>query len=179
MAGRQHVGAELLGGVEQVVELDLLVAGDARDRRLAGGVAVGEAVDDGRGKAALVVEHVVRNAERVGNPAGVVDVLAGAAAALAAGGVAVIVELQGDADDVVPGLRISAATTEESTPPDMATTTRWRLPANGRARSAIGVLGGKFSTTRWGTSDFSCPGSAARNRASGPGIVAAPQLPRT
>ena len=104
VAGRQHVGAELLGGVEQVAELDLLVAGDARDRRFAGGVAFGEAVDDGRGEAALVIEHVVRNAECVGNPARVVDVLAGAAAALAAGGGAVVVELQRYSDNVVPGL---------------------------------------------------------------------------
>ena len=52
MAGRQHVGAELPGRVEQVAELDLLVAGDTGDRRLAGSVALGEAVDDGGGKAA-------------------------------------------------------------------------------------------------------------------------------
>ena len=84
MARRQHVGAELLGGVEEVAKLDLLIAGDARDRRLAGGVALGEAVDHGRGEAALVVEHVVRNAERICNPARIVDVLAGAAASLAA-----------------------------------------------------------------------------------------------
>ena len=103
MAGRQHVGAELLGRVEKIAELDLLVAGDARDRRLAGGVAFGEAVDDGGGKAALVVEHVVRNAERICNPARIVDVLAGAAAALAARGGAVIVKLQGYADNVVSG----------------------------------------------------------------------------
>ncbi len=104
MARRQHVGAELLGGVEKIAELDLLIAGHARDRRLAGGVALGKAVDHGRGKAALVVEHVMRNAERICNPAGIVDVLAGAAAALAAGGAAVIVKLQGDADDVVTRL---------------------------------------------------------------------------
>ncbi len=42
VARRQHVGAELLGGVEKIAELDLLVARDARDRRLAGGVALGE-----------------------------------------------------------------------------------------------------------------------------------------
>ncbi len=46
----------------------------------------------------------MRNAERICNPARVVDVLAGAAASLAAGGGAVIVKLKGYADNVVSGL---------------------------------------------------------------------------
>ena len=54
-------------------------------------------------------------------------------AALAARRLAVVVELQRDADDVVPGALQSAATTEESTPPDMATTTRVRAPRAARA----------------------------------------------
>ena len=43
----------------------------------------------------------MRDAERLGDAAGVVDVLAGAAGALAVHGGAVVVELQRDADDVV------------------------------------------------------------------------------
>ena len=65
----------------------------------------------------------MRDAEPVGDAAGVVDVLAGAAAALAAGGLAMVVKLQRDADDVMAWCFRIAATTEESTPPDMATTT--------------------------------------------------------
>ena len=45
----------------------------------------------------------MRNAERLGDAAGVVDVLAGAAGALAVRRLAVIVELQRHADDVVAG----------------------------------------------------------------------------
>ena len=101
MAGRQRVGAEVARGLEQVGELDRLVAGDAGHRRLAGEVAVGEAVDHRLAEAALVVEHVVRNAERLGDAARVVDVLAGAAGALAVRRRAMVVELQRDADDVV------------------------------------------------------------------------------
>ena len=41
--GRQHVGAEILGRLQQIAELDLLIAGDARDRRLAGDVALSKA----------------------------------------------------------------------------------------------------------------------------------------
>ncbi len=101
VAGRQHLGAELARGRQQVAELDRLVAVDARHRRLARHVALGEAVDHRFLEAALVVEHVVRNADALGDRAGVVDVLAGAAGALAVGGGAVVVELQRDADDVI------------------------------------------------------------------------------
>ena len=141
MAGRQRVGAEILCGIEQVAKLDLLIAGHARDRRLAGDVAVRKARHDGRSKAALVVEHVVGNAERLGDAARVVDVLAGAAAALTARRGAVIVELQRNADDIVAlPCCMSAATTEESTPPDMATTTRAR---------AVGSLGISGRVAEW------------------------------
>ena len=43
----------------------------------------------------------MRNADPLGDIAGIVDVLPGAAGALAMGGGAMIVELQRDADDVV------------------------------------------------------------------------------
>ena len=38
MAGREDVGAKILGGLEQIGEFDELVAGDAGNRRLAAGV---------------------------------------------------------------------------------------------------------------------------------------------
>ncbi len=74
---------------------------DARDRRLALRIGLGEAVDHRLAEAVLVVEHVVRNRQPFGDTAGVVDVLAGAAGALAVDGLAMIVELQGHPDDVV------------------------------------------------------------------------------
>ena len=101
VAGRQHLGAELARGAEQVAELDRHVAVDAGHRRLARDVALGEAVDHRLLEAALVVEDVVRNADPVGDRAGVVDVLAGAAGALAVGRRAMVVELQRHADDVI------------------------------------------------------------------------------
>src|SRR6185503_17147503 len=52
-------------------------------------------------EARLVVQNVVGNAEPVGHPAGVVDVLAGAAGPAPSGRRAVVVELQRDADDIV------------------------------------------------------------------------------
>ena len=94
MAGRQHLGAELARGRQQIAELDRLVAFHARHRRFARHVAVGEAVDHRLLEAALVVEHVMGNADPFGDRARVVDVLAGATGALAVGGGAMVVELQ-------------------------------------------------------------------------------------
>ena len=101
MSGRKRGGAELARGLEQIAKLDRAVALDARHRRLARGVAVGEIVDHRFAKTVLVVQHVMRNADPLGDIAGIVDVLPGAAGALAMGGRAMIVELQRDADDVV------------------------------------------------------------------------------
>ena len=101
MAGRQRRGAELARGRQQIAELDRAVALDARHRRLAERVAVGEIVDHRFAKAAFVVEHVMRNADPLGDVAGIVDVAAGAAGALAMGRGAMVVELQRDADDVI------------------------------------------------------------------------------
>ena len=140
MAGGHGGGAEIAGGGEEVGELDGLVAGDAGDRRLAPRVALGERLDHRLAEARLVVEHVMRDAELRGDLARVVDVLPGAAGAGAMRGRAVVVELQGDADHIVAGRFTRAATTEESTPPDMATTTRVAARGPGSPRS-ISVMG--------------------------------------
>ena len=104
VAGGECCGAELARGPHQVGELDGLVAGDAGHRGLAGEVAVGEALDDGGAKAGFEVEDVVGNAEVLGDAAGIVDVAAGAAGAGAMSRLAVVVELQRHADNVVAGL---------------------------------------------------------------------------
>ena len=102
VTGGECGGAELARGRQQIAELDRAVALDAWHRRLARGVAVGEIIDHRFAKTALVVQHVMRDADPLGDIAGVVDVLPGAAGALAMGGRAMIVQLQRDADDVIP-----------------------------------------------------------------------------
>ena len=73
----------------------------------------------------LIVENVVRNIEGLSDPPGIVNILPGAATAFAPRSGPVIVKLKRDADDVMArGLQIAAAT-ELSTPPDIATTTRF------------------------------------------------------
>src|SRR5487761_136041 len=101
VAGRERVRAEVARDGEQIVELHRFVAANARHRRLAGDVGIGEFVDHRGAKALLVIEHVMGNAERLGDPRRVVDVLPGAARALAAGCLAVVVKLQRHADDVI------------------------------------------------------------------------------
>src|SRR5262245_7170799 len=99
MPGGQHLGAQLLRRLEQVAKLDRLVALDARDRCFAGEIAVCEAVDYGLLETILVVEHVVRNADPLGDSPRIVDILTGATGSLAMGGRAMIVKLQRDAND--------------------------------------------------------------------------------
>src|SRR6185295_20332205 len=99
MPGRQRAGAEIARGFQQVAEFDALVAADARNRRLAAPVALGEILDDRFAKPGLVIEHVMRDAETLGDARRVTYILPGAAGAFFAGRRAVVIELQRDADD--------------------------------------------------------------------------------
>ena len=81
MAGREAIGAEIAGDAEQIGELHPLVAAHARDRRAPGDIIVGEAIDHAVAEAALIIEHIMRDAEPVGDGARIADVLPGAAAA--------------------------------------------------------------------------------------------------
>ena len=101
VAGRQAVGVQVARGLQQVGELDDLVAADTGQRRLAAQVAVGEIVDHALPEARFVVQHIVRKPRPLGDPAGIADVLPCAAGARPAHSRAVIVELQRDADNVI------------------------------------------------------------------------------
>ena len=104
VAGRERAGAEVLRDLEQVPELDPLVAAHAGDRRSPGRIALGKVLDHLRPEALLEVEHVVRDVEVPGHLAGILDVLPGAAGALAPERLAMVVELEGDADHLEAGL---------------------------------------------------------------------------
>jgi hypothetical protein len=87
--------------LQKISELDLLIAGDAGNRRLALEVAIGEFAHHRRGEARLIVEHIMRNLQPLGDAARILDVLSGATGSLAANRLAVVVELKRDTDDVV------------------------------------------------------------------------------
>ena len=101
MAGGQNFGAQFARGDQEIVELDRHIAVDARHRRLAVDIALGEAVDHRFLEAAFVVEHVMGNVDALGHAARVIDVLAGATGAFAVGRRAMVVELQRHADHVI------------------------------------------------------------------------------
>ena len=101
MACRQSIGTEILGRCQKVGELDGLIARHAGDRCLAGDVAFGERIDHSLAEAFFVVEDIVRDAEGFRNPARVLDILARTAGTGAMGGRAMVVELQGYADDII------------------------------------------------------------------------------
>ena len=101
MPGRENIGAKRLRRIEEIGELDIAVAGDAGNRRLALDIALGEAVDDLFAEPLLVIEHVMRNIQPGRDLARVMNILTGAAGALAMLGGAVIVKLQRHADHVV------------------------------------------------------------------------------
>ena len=82
MAGHQRCGAELLGTRHEIGKLDGLIAADARHRRFAAQIAVGEIIDHRLPETRFEIEHIVGDVERRRHPARIVDVLAGAAGLL-------------------------------------------------------------------------------------------------
>src|SRR5579871_1676211 len=101
VARRKHLCAKLARGLEQIAKLDRAIALNARDRRFAGGVALGKGIDHRFPKTLLVIEHVVRNPDSLRDVARIVDILACTAGALAMGRGAMVVKLQRDADNVI------------------------------------------------------------------------------
>ena len=98
MAGGKAIRAQLARHVQQIGELGTHVAADAGHRRAPGEVIVGEGFDHFLAKRAFVVVDVMRDAQSFGDRARILDIVAGAARALASGGGAIIIELQRDAD---------------------------------------------------------------------------------
>ena len=101
MPGRQHFGAQFSRGRQQIAELDGHITFDARHRRLAVNVTFRKAIDDRFLKATFIVEHVVRDANALGNAARIVDVLPSATRTLAMDRSAMVVKLQRHTNHVI------------------------------------------------------------------------------
>ena len=110
VAGGDALGADLAGGEEKLIELEVVVAEGAGDGGAAGEILGDEGADDLGFEAVLRVDEVVGDAEVLGYVAGVVDVVDGAAAALGnglgdaevgvvGGEAALVPELEGEADE--------------------------------------------------------------------------------
>ena len=94
VARRHGFGAQIARDIQQVAELDRLIATDAGDRRLALQIRVGELVDHRVLEPAFVIQNIMRDADHVGGQARVMNVLARAAGALFLQGRAMIVKLK-------------------------------------------------------------------------------------
>src|SRR3954454_5148360 len=101
MPGRERGGTEFARGCQKIAKLDRAVALNAWYRCLPQRVPVSEVVDPRLTTAVLVVKAVMGDSDPLGDVASIVDVLSGAAGALAVCGRAVIVKLQRDANDIV------------------------------------------------------------------------------
>src|SRR5438445_8072951 len=106
MAGGNLIGANLPGYNKKLVKLQVIVAETARDRSAPGKVLLDERTHDIALKALLVIDHVVGDAEGLGNAASIVNVVDRTAAALDGFGhafvsreTALVPELHGQAND--------------------------------------------------------------------------------
>ena len=86
--GGDALGADLPRGREKLVELHVVVAKRARNRRAALEIIVDERAHDRLLELALEIDHVIGNAQMLGDAARVVDVVDRAAAMLLGGAVA-------------------------------------------------------------------------------------------
>ena len=98
--GGEAIGPQLARHPQQIGELGPHVAAYARHRGAAGEIVIGEPLDHVLAKDALVIEHVMRDAQPVGHAPRVANVVARAARSLAPRRGAVVVELEGDSDDL-------------------------------------------------------------------------------
>jgi hypothetical protein len=108
MPGGDAIGADLAGGDEELVELEVVVAEGAGDGGAACQVLGDEGPDYLGFETVLLVDDVVGDVELLGYVAGVVDVVDAAAASLdglghafVSGEAALVPELEGEADEGV------------------------------------------------------------------------------
>jgi len=101
MSCGQNICAEITCCVEEIFELDVLVARDTRDRRFACHIRFGEGIDHLVFEAAFIVEHIMGNAQTRSDIARIMNILSRAAGTFAMNGFAMIIKLQGHADDII------------------------------------------------------------------------------
>ena len=108
VTGGDALSANLPGDNQQLIELQVVVAQAAGDRSASGNVLFHERAHHITLEALFVIDHIVRDADLLGDAAGVVDIVERAAAslnglghALASGETALVPELHGQTDDIV------------------------------------------------------------------------------
>ena len=108
MAAGQCLRADLTRHDEQLIELKMVIAQAARNRRPAGKIIFNKRLHDFTLESLLVIDHVVRNTDRLGDPPSIVNVVQRAAATLhrlrhagMTNEPPLVPQLHGQADDVM------------------------------------------------------------------------------
>lgn len=101
MTGGDEIRAELIRAVNEPAKLQILIAHDARVRRAAGLVFVGEVLDDVLLKICRFIHEVIRDIEIVADAARIGHGLRAAAFVFGAVHAVLGPELERDADDIV------------------------------------------------------------------------------
>ncbi len=101
MARGQAICPQIAGHAQQILELHLLVAPNAGDGRGPRQIGIGEILHHRLAKAALIIEHIMGNAEPIGHAACIMDILPRAARARLVHRRAMIIKLQRDADHLI------------------------------------------------------------------------------
>ena len=102
MAGRDMGRSEGAGLGQQIAELELFVAHYAGIRRAAGAIFAGEIIDHHLLELVRLIDHVMGNAERMRDAAGIGHGLGAATFVLRAGDAILRPDLHGHTDHVVP-----------------------------------------------------------------------------
>ena len=101
MPRRHTIGLKVFGRLQQVLELDPLVAANARHRGRPAQIAVGELVDHGILEDVLVIQNVVGKPHLLGHAAGIMNVAPRTAGTFLGQSGAMVIKLQGDAHHVI------------------------------------------------------------------------------
>jgi hypothetical protein len=108
MAGSYTLGADLARDHQKLIELEMIVAEAAGDGSAPGKILFHERADNLALETLLMIDYVIRNADVLGDAAGVVDIVERAAASLhglrhafVTGEASLVPELHGQADDGV------------------------------------------------------------------------------
>ncbi len=101
MAGSEGDGVEFPCGAQQVAELHGLVTAHTGDRCLAPCIGIGKILNHRIAEGAFVIQHIMGNADPVGDIAGVMDVLPSATGPFFLDRRAMIIQLQRDPHHVI------------------------------------------------------------------------------
>ena len=101
MPRRHAIRIQIARRRQQVLELDPLIAANARHRGSPGKIGVGKFLDHRLAEGVFIIQHVMRKPHSLGHPPRVMNIPPRTAGALLGQRRAMVIKLQGDAHDVI------------------------------------------------------------------------------